>query len=108
MSRLIKLVSLISILILGFGLILWAPWLTPERAEALVTERFNSDWEGIIDGCGFACANCGAKPAQCLIIGYQVEIEYACGMLPADSPEYHEHGSAYVSPFGTVHGLSVP
>jgi len=37
-----------------------------------------------------------------------VTIEYACGLIPEDLPEYHEHTTAFVSALGTVHGFPKP
>jgi hypothetical protein len=82
--------------------------MTLSRAETLVAEYFSSTWNGVVDGCGFFCAGCGTKDARRLAIGYAVEIEYACEMLATDSPEFHLFETAYVSPFGTVHGVRTP
>jgi hypothetical protein len=37
-----------------------------------------------------------------------VTIEYACGLIPADLPEYHQRATSFISPLGTVHGLPTP
>jgi hypothetical protein len=37
-----------------------------------------------------------------------VTLEYGCGMLPADTPEYHERTLIFVSSLGTVHGIPKP
>ncbi len=94
--------------ILLLVVIAWAPWMTPRRAELLVVEAFVSGWQGVVDGCGFDCEGCGARHVRRMIVGYSVDIEYACGLLPLDSPEFHLTETAYVSPFGTIHGLNTP
>jgi len=83
----------------------WAPWITKGFAEKVVIEGFNAEWQYIPDGCGFNCHRCGVKESHRTLFGYAVTIEYACGMLPADSPEYHKTAAIYVSLFGQVHGL---
>lgn len=94
--------------ILSVAILLWSPWITSSRAESLVAEYFSRAWNGVIDGCGFTCVGCGAKQARRLIAGYSVDLEYACGLIPEDSPEFHVLDTVYVSPFGTVHGLNTP
>ena len=91
-----------------FALMVWSPWMTRKQAESRVVDHFSSSWEGVVDGCGFYCEGCGAKPARRLVVGFSVEIEYACGLIPEDTPEFHQAETAYVSPFGTVHGLNTP
>ncbi len=105
MNRPLTVLLLITLLAL---LLAWAPWLTRQRAERLVEETFVAAWQGIIDGCGLECEGCGVKTSRRLPTGYSVEIEYACGMIPFDSPEFHQTSTAYVSPLGTVHGLDTP
>jgi hypothetical protein len=86
-------------------LALWAPWLTRGAAEQRAVQSFDAAWQGVIDGCGLNCNGCGVKDAQKTWFGYQVQLEYACGMLPEDSPEYHQHSTAFVSFLGTIHGI---
>ncbi|TSC92019.1 MAG: hypothetical protein CEN90_134 [Parcubacteria group bacterium Licking1014_17] len=83
----------------------WAPWITKGYAESIVSERFSAKWQGVGDGCGFNCKGCGVKESHRTLFGITVKIEYACGMLPSDSPEYHRIDSVFVSFLGTVHGL---
>jgi hypothetical protein len=59
---------------------------------------------GTVDGCGFNCDGCGATAMQKTILGYDVRLEYACGLLPYDDPKYHQVRSVFVSFIGTVHG----
>ena len=94
---------MISILLLL--LVAWAPWITNTSSERVVSERFTAEWQGVSDGCGFNCKGCGIKESQRTLFGVNVKIEYACGMLPSDSPEYHKTDNVFVSFLGTVHGL---
>jgi hypothetical protein len=89
-------------------LLSWSPWLTQASAEVRAVRSFNKTWESVADGCGTNCNGCGAISSQRLPFGVLVTIEYACGLIPADSPEYHQRSTAFVSPFGTVHGLPAP
>lgn len=101
----------ITLIVLAFILItllLWAPWLTQQIAEQKVIDRFNTIWDGVVDGCGFNCRGCGIVGSERKLLGYEVEIEYACGLIPADTPEYHQRDRALVSIFGTVTGLDAP
>lgn len=86
----------------------WAPWLTRVSAEQQALGSFNRAWESVIDGCGTNCKGCGAISSRRVPFGVLVTIEYACGMIPADVPEYHQQTTVLVSAFGTVHGLPRP
>lgn len=86
------------------ALLLWAPWLSGEVAERRAVAAFERAWSGVDDGCGFNCKGCGAAGAAWVPFGRMGSIEYACGLLPADLPEYHRHKRLFVSAFGTVHG----
>lgn len=86
----------------------WSPWLTPESAKVRAVEAFTDAWESVADGCGLNCRGCGAISSQRAPFGALVTIEYACGMIPADLPEYHRQTIAFVSSLGTVHGLPTP
>ena len=97
----------VLILVVVFG-VLWAPWLTPQPAERRVLDEFGAAWQGVIDGCGFNCQECGVTQLQRVPAGYVMRIEYACGLLPEDSAAYHRTGCVYVSVAGTVHGLPRP
>jgi len=103
-----KKIIIASVCIILLILLIWTPWITKEYAEGIVSQRFASEWQGISDGCGFNCNGCGVKDSHRALFGYTVTIEYACGMLPSDSPEYHRTNTIYVSLFGTVHGLNKP
>jgi len=86
----------------------WSPWLTRTYAETRAVDSFNSAWEQVADGCGTDCRGCGAIASRRVPFGVLVTLEYGCGMLPADSPEYHEHATIFVSAIGTVHGFPKP
>ncbi|MBI2233188.1 MAG: hypothetical protein HYU56_04665 [Candidatus Aenigmarchaeota archaeon] len=98
----------ILIFIIGIILLLiitWSPWITNTYAERLASEGFTAEWQDVMDGCGFNCNGCGIKESQRTLFGVNVKIEYACGMLPSDSPEYHRTDTVFVSFLGTIHGL---
>jgi threonine/homoserine efflux transporter RhtA len=86
----------------------WSPWLTPASAEARAVDSFNTSWQSVADGCGINCKGCGAVASQRVPFGVRVTIEFACGLIPADSREYHRQATAFVSALGTVHGLPKP
>jgi len=99
----IVLVALVPIVIAA-----WSPWLTQASAESRAVNSFNKAWEFVADGCGTSCKGCGAVSSQRVPFGALVTIDYACGMIPADVPEYHQQATGFVSGFGTVHGLPTP
>ena len=47
----------------------------------------------------------GIKESKRTMFGVNVKIEYACGMLPSDSAEYHRTENVFVSSLGTIYGL---
>lgn len=106
MSR--KRSSPILIILALIALFAWGPWLTQASAEVRAVDSFTQAWESVADGCGLNCNGCGAISSQRIPFGILVTIEYACGMIPADLPEYHRQVIAFVSPLGTVHGLPKP
>lgn len=95
--------AIVGGVVLVLALLLWAPWFSARDAELRAAEAFTSAWQDVVDGCGFNCDGCGVRESHRLTIGYSVEIEYACGLLPSDSPEFHQRDVVYVSPFGSVH-----
>jgi hypothetical protein len=102
-------------LLLGVGIIVviivlsaWSPWLTQSFAESRAVDSFNSSWSTVIDGCGTNCKGCGAINSKRVIFGFEVTLEYGCGLMPEDIPTYHEHATGFVSAFGTVHGFPKP
>jgi hypothetical protein len=90
------------------ALLAWSPWLTESFAKVRAVDSFNKSWESVIDGCGTNCKGCGAVEAQRVPFGVKITIEYGCGMMPEDTPEYHERANGFVSAFGTVHGFPSP
>jgi len=102
----VKKIYLIGIALMILLLFAWSPWITKSYAETKVENVFTSEWEGVMDGCGFNCNGCGITESSRTLFGYSVEIEYACGMLPADTPEYHRQDSIFVSCLGTIHGIN--
>ncbi len=78
----------------------WSPWITNAYAEKVVSDRFTAEWDGIMDGCGLNCNECGIKESQRSFFGVNVKMEYACGMSP-----HHQIDTVFVSFLGTVHGL---
>lgn len=106
MLRKFSFIALISLALLL--LCAWSPWLTPASAEIRAVDAFNQAWESVADGCGLNCSGCGAISSQRVPFGVLVTIDYACGMIPADLPEYHRQTTAFVSALGTVHGIPGP
>jgi hypothetical protein len=101
--------SSIAVIVLVLTAILaWSPWLTQVSAEDRAVDSFVKAWEFVADGCGISCRGCGAVSSQRVPFGVFVAIDYACGMIPADLPEYHRQITAFVSALGTVHGLPKP
>lgn len=98
-------ILIVSVLVLAFA---WSPWLTQSAAEAQAVAWFNHSWQVVTDGCGTNCRGCGAVSSQRVPFGVRVTLEFACGLLPEDSPEYHQKATGFVSAFGTVHGLPRP
>lgn len=86
----------------------WSPWLTQEFAEARAVDSFNRAWFPVIDGCGTNCKGCGAIKSKRSPFGVEVTLEYGCGLMPADTPAYHERATGFVSAFGTVHKFPKP
>jgi hypothetical protein len=72
-------------------------------AEFWARTAVNFSNVGTIDGCSFNCDGCGATAMQKTIFGYDVRLEYACGMLPSDDPKYHQVRTVFGSFIGTVH-----
>ncbi len=98
-----KNITIIASILVILVLLAWSPWITKSYAENRVVEAFEESQKDIVDGCGFNCNGCGVKESQKTLFGYFVKIEYACGLLPSDSPEYHRTTTKFVSFIGTVH-----
>jgi hypothetical protein len=103
-----KFSSLVLVMLVLIVLCAWSPWLTPTSAEVRAVDEFNKAWEFVADGCATNCVGCGAVSSQRVPFGALVRIEYACGLIPADLPEYHRQSTAFVSALGTVHGFPRP
>jgi hypothetical protein len=103
-----KFLSAVLLAVILIVIFAWSPWLTQTSAEARAVNSFNKAWEFVADGCGTTCKGCGTVSSRRVPFGVLVTIEYACGLIPADLPEYHRQSTAFVSAFGTVHGLPHP
>ena len=103
-----KPVSTLLIVLAITVLFAWSPWLTEPAAETRALNSFNHAWKSVVDGCGTNCRGCGAVASQRVPFGVLVTVEYVCGLIPADLPEYHLQSTAFVSPLGSVHGFTKP
>lgn len=106
MRRKLAWIAIITLLV--FALFLWSPWISEQYAKERAVAEFERAWLNVADGCGFACHGCGAAAVQKVPFGAQVTLTYACGLLPADSPEFHQQASVFVSFIGKVYGLPRP
>lgn len=97
----------VALLVVLAGVGAWAPWVSDSGAKARAVAAFEAAQSQIMDGCGFNCKGCGAASTRKAAFGRSVSIEYACGLLPADLPQYHRRRELFVSALGTVHGLPV-
>lgn len=102
----IKYLTIVIVIILG--LLAWSPWIDEAYAKERAVAAFERAWLNVADGCGFGCHGCGAIHVSDIPFGKLVRLEYACGMLPADSPEFHQRAEVYVSFIGKVYGLPIP
>lgn len=107
-NRVLGVVSLILILVLSTATLYASPWITDGFAVSRAVESFAKEWDGVSDGCGFNCKGCGVRTTWKVPFGRQVRIVYACGLLPYDSPEFHNEREIFVSFVGTVHGIPGP
>ena len=97
-----------TLAVLLIALFAWSPWLTVLFTKARAVESFNNSWISVIDGCGTNCKGCGAIEAKRVPFGVKVTLEYGCGLMPEDTPHYHERATGFVSALGTVHGFPKP
>jgi len=102
------LLTSLLIAIFVFGIFAWSPWISGRYAKERAVAQFERAWLNVADGCGFGCHGCGAGDWKRIPFGVQVTLEYACGMLPEDSPEFHQQINVYVSSLGKVYGLPNP
>ena len=98
----------LSVAVLLISLSAWSPWLTPSFAETRAVDAFNRSWATVIDGCGTHCTGCGAIKSERVAFGVVVTLEYGCGLMPEDTPAYHEQATGFVSAFGMVHRFPKP
>jgi hypothetical protein len=98
----------IIFLLLLIGLFAWSPWLTASFTKTRAVDLFNKAWESVADGCGTNCNGCGALSVRRVPFGALVTVEYACGLIPEDSTQYHERAEVFISVFGTAHGFPHP
>ena len=93
---------IITIILIVLTLLVWSPWITRDYAEKRVLEVFKENQKDIVDGCGFDCVGCGITNSGKEFFGYFVDIEYGCGMRPADRRDLNERSRKFVSFIGTV------
>jgi hypothetical protein len=98
----------VPLLLILIVMLAWSPWLTMSFAKVRAVESFNKSWEYVADGCGTNCNGCGAVEAQRVPFGVKVRLEYGCGMMLADTSEYHHQTTGFVSALGSVHGFPSP
>jgi hypothetical protein len=94
------------IMCLILALCAWSPWITQDTASTLAETQFNNAWSGIIDGCGTAWNDLGAKDFHKIPFGATVNLEYQCGLVMPGEPALHT--TVYVSFFGVVFGYPHP
>jgi hypothetical protein len=87
-------------------LLAWSPWITQERAFSLVETQFNGAWDGVIDGCGTAGNNLGAKDFREVPFGATVMLLYQCGLVMPGAPPLQTN--VYVPFFGIAFGYPAP
>ena len=95
--------KLLVMIFIVLVVLIWSPWITKGYAERAVFEKFESRWEGVMDGCDFRCEGCGVKASRRTFFGCRVGIEYACGMTRPGQP--NKVDEIYVDLFGRVHSL---
>lgn len=107
-SSLTHALFLVFALLLTIALLAWSPWITPAFARQRAVESFASAWRGVADGCSIDCNGCRVIDSQKTIFGAFVTLEYACGLIPPDSPKVRTRSAGFVSFLGTVHGFPTP
>lgn len=99
-----KSVGVVSFVILA--MCAWAPWIMRDRAFQLAETQFNEAWSGIIDGCGTAWNDLGAKNFRKIPFGAMITLEYQCGLVMPDEPALET--KIYISFFGVAFGYPAP
>jgi hypothetical protein len=89
-----------------FGLCVWSPWITQDRATTLAETQFNQAWNGVADGCGTYGNDLGAKDFRKVPFGAYVILDYQCGLVMPDETALHT--TMYVSFFGIAFGYPKP
>ncbi|RXT06569.1 hypothetical protein [Ammoniphilus sp. CFH 90114] len=97
----LSMLAVLALVILFF--IISSPWLTPSTINSIVASAIESSQEDMVDGCGMDCNGCGVKKVEKVAFGSIAKIEFACGLIPEDLPEYHEEARVFISFLGTVH-----
>ncbi|MFJ7827679.1 hypothetical protein [Psychrobacillus sp. NPDC096623] len=98
-----KLTLSITFVVASIILFAFSPWITKDIAEKRAITGFQNQQKGIVDGCGFNCDGCGLVTSENVLFGYNVRIEYACGLILEDIMENHQIKNVFVSFLGTVH-----
>jgi len=106
MKRRLSLIAIITLVVIA--IFAWSPWISGTYAKKRAVSEFERTWLSVADGCGFACHGCGAADVKWAPFGARVTLEYACGMLPADSSDSHQQADVFVSFLGKVYGLPSP
>ena len=84
----------------------WSPWITQEAAFHMAETQFNEAWNGIIDGCGTAWNDFGARDFRKIPFGAMLTLEYQCGLvMPGEPPLQTE---VYMSFFNVAFGYPAP
>ena len=94
------------IFVLLTGLSAWSPWLTRDIASQLAEMQFNQAWNSVIDGCGTAGKDLGAKDFRKVFFGAYVTLDYQCGLIMPDESALHT--TVYVSFVGIAFGFPRP
>lgn len=84
----------------------WSPWITQDRAFPLAETQFNEAWSGIIDGCGTAWNDLGARDFRKIPFGAMVTLEYQCGLVMPGEPPLVT--TVYISFLGVAFGYPAP
>jgi hypothetical protein len=93
-------------LFIVIALCAWSPWITRDTASQLAETQFNEAWSGIIDGCGSAREELGARDFHKVPFGAYVTLDYQCGLVLPDEPALQT--TVYVSFLGIAFGYPGP
>lgn len=99
-----KLILSIFFVVASLNLFAFSPWITKDVAEKRAISVFQNQQKAIVDGCGFNCDGCGVVTSDNVLFGYNVRIEYGCGLISEeDNKEDKKIKNVFVSFLGTVH-----